>query len=442
MSNLAAQQTEGRRRTKDFKKNPRVPSLRFHKASGQMFVVLSGRAIYCGRPDETATEQRYHQAIAEWLAAGKRLAADPDQITVKEMLVRFWHHAESYYSTLTDGRNKELDQFKLALRPLRELYGDLPAVEFGPRALKAVRQRMIDTGWCRPYVNKQINRIRHIFKWAVGDELIPGSVLHALQALPGLKRGRSEAAEPEKVMPVAMNLVEAVEPFVSRQVWAMIQLQLFTAARAGEICQLRPCDIDRDKEIWVYKPEHHKTAHHGFNKKIWIGPRAQRVLSPFLLRDSQSYCFSPTEAEAERRRELSERRVTPMSYGNSPGSNRKDNPECSAGERYTTCSYRRAIQHGCDLAYPPPQQLARRDDETNAQWRERLTKEQKAELKAWRKAHRWHPHQLRHNAATELRKEFSIETARIILGHHSTAVTEIYAEKDELEAIEAIMRVG
>jgi len=57
-------------------------------------------------------------------------------------------------------------------------------------------------------------------------------------------------------------------------------------------------------------------------------------------------------------------------------------------------------------------------------------------------AHRWHPHQLHHNAATELRKEFGIEAARIILGHHSTAVTEIYAEKDEQEAIRTIMKVG
>jgi hypothetical protein len=46
------------------------------------------------------------------------------------------------------------------------------------------------------------------------------------------------------------------------------------------------------------------------------------------------------------------------------------------------------------------------------------------------------------DAATELRKEFGIEAARIILGHHSAAVTEIYAEKDEQEAIAAIMKVG
>lgn len=54
----------------------------------------------------------------------------------------------------------------------------------------------------------------------------------------------------------------------------------------------------------------------------------------------------------------------------------------------------------------------------------------------------WHPHQLRHNAATFLRKEFGLETARIILGHRSAAITTIYAEADQQKAIEAMLRVG
>jgi integrase len=48
----------------------------------------------------------------------------------------------------------------------------------------------------------------------------------------------------------------------------MIQLQLYTAARAGELCHLRPCDVDRSRDIWVYKPQQHKTAHRGFERKI------------------------------------------------------------------------------------------------------------------------------------------------------------------------------
>jgi len=135
-------------------------------------------------------------------------------------------------------------------------------------------------------------------------------VLQGLQAVSSLRKGRSDAPEPEAVKPVSMERVEAVEPYVSRQVWAMIQLQLHTAARAGELTRMRPCDIDMGEachgvargearersRVWVYRPREHKTAHHGHERKIFIGPRGQQVLAPFLLRDPDAYCFSPAEA--------------------------------------------------------------------------------------------------------------------------------------------------
>jgi len=43
---------------------------------------------------------------------------------------------------------------------------------------------------------------------------------------------------------------------------------------------------------------------------------------------------------------------------------------------------------------------------------------------------RWHPHQLRHNAATQLRKEYGLEAAQVILGHKTITVTQVYAEKN------------
>ena len=70
MSNSpASAATTGRRHAMDSAKKSRVPSLRFHKASGQMLVVLSGRAIYCGKPDDPATEARYHQDRRETIGS-------------------------------------------------------------------------------------------------------------------------------------------------------------------------------------------------------------------------------------------------------------------------------------------------------------------------------------------------------------------------------------
>jgi integrase len=98
--------------------------------------------------------------------------------------------------------------------------------------------------------------------------------------------------------------------------------------------------------------------------------------------------------------------------------------------------------YSCDRAFPPPEHLGRGDGETAAEWETRLGEAGLAELNAWRKAHRWHPHQLRHLAATRLRAEFGIESARTMLGHSSASVTEIYAQDDMKAAAEAMQRVG
>ncbi len=54
----------------------------------------------------------------------------------------------------------------------------------------------------------------------------------------------------------------------------------------------------------------------------------------------------------------------------------------------------------------------------------------------------WSPNRLRHNSATFLRKEHGIEKARIILGHRSAQVTEVYAELDRSKAADIMGEVG
>ena len=57
--------------------------------------------------------------------------------------------------------------------------------------------------------------------------------------------------------------------------------------------------------------------------------------------------------------------------------------------------------------------------------------------------HRWHPHQLRHNAATEIRRAFGLEAAQLALGHSSAQVTAaVYAERDHNKVAEIMRQVG
>ena len=86
--------------------------------------------------------------------------------------------------------------------------------------------------------------------------------------------------------------------------------------------------------------------------------------------------------------------------------------------------------------------MAKREDETQKQYRARLTKKQGAELKEWRWHHHWHPHQLRHSYATRVRKEFGLEAAQILLGHTKADVTQIYAERDMGRAATVAAKIG
>ena len=132
----------------------RTPKLRHHKPTGQGYVVLNGKYIFFGPYGDPEVTEQYHRAIAEWVANGRQLQKTPEEITINELLARFWVYAEGYYRDAAGNPTREIDNIQLSLRPLCTLYGNTKAVEFGPRALKTVRNHMIDKGWCRNYVNK------------------------------------------------------------------------------------------------------------------------------------------------------------------------------------------------------------------------------------------------------------------------------------------------
>jgi integrase len=301
---------------------------------------------------------------------------------------------------------------------------------------------MIEAGSSRRYINDHLHRIRRMFKWAAGNEMIPYEVYQRLTTVDGLRKGRTEAREMAPVPPVDDKVVEKTLPHLPAVVADMVRFQRLTGCRPGEVCILRRCDIDTSGDVWTYRPESHKTEHHDRDRIIVIGPKAQEILRPYLLRDSEAYCFCPADSEAKRRRDAHEQRVTPLKYGNRPGSNRKRKPKRSAGNNYTNDSYRRAIHRACDLAFPAPEPLARLEKETAKQWRERLTSTQRDELKQWQSQNQWSPNQLRHTAATEIRSKFGLEAAQVTLGHSNANVTQIYAERDLSKAAEIMRQVG
>jgi integrase len=398
----------------------RIPKYCKHKASGQAVVTIGGKDHYLGPWNSKASRAEYDRIIGEWIANGRRplgVGKTVTDLSVGELIDRFITFADGYYRRPDGTATSEVSCFKLSLRVLNHLYGSKLVSEFGPLALEAVRNAMITKGWARGSINDQVGRMKRMFKWGVAKELVPPSVIHGLCAVAGLRAGRSEAKESEPVRPVSDEVVNATLPHLSSVVGAMVRLQRRTGARPGEICAMRTGDIDMSGQVWTYIPVTHKTSHFGHHRLIPIGPLAQEVLRPFLKPlNPTAFIFSPKDAAAESREARHDARKTPPELGNVIGSNRKRKPRRQPGEMYDVAAYRRAIARACDLAFPPPAEL--------------LAAGQEKALAKWRSEHRWHPHQLRHTAATEIRKRFGIEAAQTILGHATLSVTEIYAEKN------------
>ncbi len=399
---------------------PKYRRQRRSRGNDAAFVEIEGHRVYLGPYGSEESRERYARLLAE----GGQVPVPTEEITVTELLARYWTYAEGYYSKPNGDTTSELEMLRLAMRPLQALYGHSKAADFGPKRLRAVRDRMIEIGWCRTYINRQVSRLKRIWKWASAEELVPPHAYHGLQSLAGLKRGRSEAHESKPVTPAPDSSVDATLPHLTPTLRAMVEVQRNTGMRTGEVVLMRTADLDMSGAVWVYEPEFHKTQYCGRRRQVFIGPKGQKILRPFLRRNLQEYIFCPARSEAERRTRTHEERTTPMSCGNRPGTNRKQHPRCRPGQRYTTDTYAAAIAYACRRAFPAPEGT---EGET---------------LRAWRRDHSWSPGRLRHTFASRIRREHGLESAQVLLGHSRADVTQVYAERDQARAVDVIATAG
>lgn len=386
---------------------PTLPKLTRQKESGRpdrAFVRLDGRKIACGRWGTPEAQQRYERAIAEWLANGKRVPVRQDEVvTVAVLADRYLGHAQRYYVRADGSPTSQVGAIEQALRPLLALYCDYRADDIGTPELRAVRQRMIDRGLARDTINARIGMIRRGYRWGVEHELVEPASLQALEAVKGLRRNRSEAKETDPVKPVPEAHIAKVQKVVTPTVRDMIEVQRLTGMRPDELCRITASEIDMSADVWTYTPSHHKGTHLGRERRILIGPKAQKIIEQRLRPDTTAPLFDPHEGNAEGKR-------SDGTVGRRPG--QKPTPtkgKQAIGDHYSSNSYRRAIHRGCDKTNVP----------------------------------RWSPNQLRHNFASEIRAKAGIDLAQTALGHAlGSKVVEVYAERDMKRAAEVIGRVG
>jgi len=200
----------------------------------------------------------------------------------------------------------------------------------------------------------------------------------------------------------------------------LLTVQYLAGMRSGEACLMRLCDIDGRTPwgttfpgLYCYVPERHKTQHHGAERIIFLGEKAQAILLNYAIRPDRERIFSPRDAVAF--------------YKARHGHDFTTTGKRAPGAEYTHHSVSHAVQRACLRAFPLPGHLAKLPHERKDHWQARLTDAQKEEVKKWRADHHWHPHQLRHARATEIRAKYGPDAARVVLGHALSGVTGLYA---------------
>ncbi|MBK9189252.1 MAG: tyrosine-type recombinase/integrase [Phycisphaerales bacterium] len=379
---------------------PRIPKLGLHKVTGLRRARFNGRDIYFGREGDAEGNRRYKRMVAEFLANDGSLPlgqSERKELSIKELMARYWIAAKR--SLQPDS----LDPIKRPLKVLRRLYGDTLVEQFGPSQLRALRIEMDRMKWSRNGINEATRRIRTVFGWGVGEELVEPSVHMRLRGVRALRSGEG-GRETKRVMPVAPELVEKTIPYLPHDVRAMVQLQMLTGARPGELRSLRWSEIDTSGEIWQYRPLHHKTKHHNRERTVRFGPRAQAILTAFKDRNPDQPLFSPAQSEAARHAAMRAARKTPVQPSQvlrakttaKSAAKRKRAP----GTMYTRKSYRKSVARAC--------------------------------VKAG--VQHWHPHQLRHTFADFATRTDSLDLASTLLDHSSLRTTLAYTDTDTRRA--------
>jgi len=293
-------------------KTPKIPTYGHHKPTGQARCYVNGKTVYLGKYGSEESRICFGEIVGKLIGGqildpiartkvGSTTCGQSDDAgpSVGECCLVFLRHAETHY--VKDGKpTSEVHILKSVIRPLNELYGMLPAKDFGPLALKAVRAKMVELGWCRDTINAGMSRIRRIFKHAIANELIDGSILQRLQCVAPLLAGRTEAHDNAPRTAVESDQIEAVRKLVSPIVRDLIELQRLTGSRSGELLKLTTSMLNRTGDIWQAELGDHKTRHHGKSRTLHFGPHAQLILTKYLSADPDERLFRMTGAAYRR----------------------------------------------------------------------------------------------------------------------------------------------
>lgn len=266
----------------------RIPKMGCHRQTGQARVIYRGKHYYLGKFGSEEAAEAYKSFISK-VINGEEFKAEVTSYTVAVAMVQYLEYCKGYYG------EKEAGNVKTALRLMARKFGTVELANLGPSVVSDFIQGMANSGdYTRYRCNKVLAIWKRFYRWLAVKELIKPEKLAVMNAIPGIKLGRSAAreTEPVKAPPIEdfNRLVSIAPPHVAD----LLNLQLLLACRPGELVSMKPGLVDRSKPVWVYTPSKHKNQHRGHQRKILIGPKAQVILAKYLFRGDDEYCW-PSE---------------------------------------------------------------------------------------------------------------------------------------------------
>ena len=361
-----------------------LPVMRRHKPTNTARIVINGKVYSLGRWGSDEARMRFDTFIAAYVTSGRtsidaakavlaapavvrpatalRAVVDPlppspaptkaeAGLTVGELAARYLRHIEE---TKPKYRASSLWHGALAASRAVRPVAAMLASEFGSRALAQVQRQLIDTPIpsrrkakpgeepppekhrSRRYVNDVIGRVRQMFHWGVLEELVPDDRVKALEIVPTIVRGQTKARETKRRRRVRPSVVRATLPYLTPEVADLIRFMRLTGCRPSEAARMKLRRIrDRDRDVWRYVPRKHKTAHHGKQRHIAIGPRAQAIILAHTAgRSDDEYVFTPLRSVPPRQVRDGVISITPT----------KASPR--VGLKFTKDGIRRAVARG------------------------------------------------------------------------------------------------
>lgn len=359
--------------------------------------------------DNDTTEKQAQARYNYWLMRFKSRPelAEPEsewaEYTITQLAADYLLYARRAF--VKDGKpTSHVWNVRMAMRELRNAYGDMAATAMENPHLAKLRDAMIwRKGKSRTAktVNGRLTIIKQAFEYARERGKVTKETLADIKAVGGLKAGRSQATESKPIMPVHEDVVEQTLLHLPEVVRDMVRVLNITGIRPEEICSMRGCEIEMGGEVWLYRPRHKMEHKEGKGTVVrFLGPKSQAIIKKYFVPDLSAYLFSPLVAHKQR---LDKQRAGKPHRADKP---RK--PLTRIRSHYTTETFRRAIHYACKMAG--------------------ITK--------------WNPNQLRHAVGTRLRKMYGLEAASVQLGHKNMKTTEIYAEKNTQQAIKLAREVG